>query len=164
MKTAKKKGLAESNVMAEEEVSYSELKKTLGEKSIKKVKTSVENLNYQFESLLRTEINSSNDADRRVISVDIIVEEGYVKKLIFNNSFSIMKADGQFKKFFIEAITTLPDEKLRRLYDILKDSEEKIFVFQCILIRRRLAYKVLNIFNGVEQEWAKDTEYNLKER
>ena len=132
----------------EREELNSKAKRQLCEEAVQKVQEGVEGINNKFETLLRKDLKCTKEA--KIIDANIIVENGEVRKIVFNNSVSVVKFDEQFRGFFEKVVVALPNKKLRRLYEILDDGSEKAFCRQCILDKKMLAYKLLQVFDGIE--------------
>ena len=132
----------------EKEELNSEKKRQLSEKAVQKVQGEVEGINSKFETLLRKELKCTKEA--KIVDASIIVENGEVRKIVFNNSVSVVKFDEQFRGFFENVVVALSNEKLRRLYEILDDGNEKAFCKQCILDKKLFAYKLLQVFDGIK--------------
>ena len=132
----------------EREELNSKAKRQLSEEAVQKVQEGIEGINSKFETLLRKDLKCTKEA--KIIDANIIVENGEVRKIVFNNSVSVVKFDEQFRGFFEKVVVALPNEKLRRLYEILDDGDERSFCKQCILDRKLFAYKLLQVFDGIE--------------
>ena len=132
----------------EKEELNSEKKRQLSEEAVQKVQEGVEGVNSKFETLLRKELKCAKET--KIVDASIIVENGEVKKIVFDNTVSMVKFDKQFRGFFENFVVALPNEKLRRLYEILDDGDERSFCKQCILDRKLFAYKLLQVFDGIE--------------
>lgn len=129
--------------MTEREELYSEQKIRLAAKTLKKMQGFAESISGKFDSLEKKELHNAS-------VVSIIVENGEAKKIFLDGSISVMRQDKQFRYFFEIAVTRLPNDRLRHLYEILNDGEEKDFCKQCILAKKNAARMLLNIFEGIE--------------
>lgn len=129
--------------MTEREELYSEQKIRLAAKTLKKMQGFAESISGKFDSLEKKELHNAS-------VVSIIVENGEAKKIFLDGSISVMRQDKQFRYFFEVAVTKLQDDRLRHLYEILNDGEEKDFCKQCILAKKNAARMLLNIFEGIE--------------
>lgn len=129
--------------MTEREELYSEQKIRLTAKTLKKVQGFVESISGKFDSLEKKELHNAS-------VVSIIVENGEAKKIFLDGSISVMRQDKQFRYFFEIAVTRLQDDRLRHLYEILNEGQEKNFCKQCILAKKSAAQMLLNIFEGIE--------------